>query len=148
MTWKKYNSFFFKCQFRSTQFCRFFDVFNCDFTRIIMRFLFWNFFIFIVNKFKKDFKNFFILQDVRASLRHNCWMMTLSIKSFSSFSKVFSFIFWILTYEVSTFSANVNLSVFVTLRMKIDFKLIIATIIFLNLFCNVKRHISSFTSFL
>ena len=148
MTWKKYNNFFFKCQSCSTQLYRFFDIFNCDFTWIIIKFLLWNFFIFVVNKFEKNFKNFFTSQNVRASLYCNCWMTTLSIKSFSSFSKIFFFVFWILIYKVSTFSANVNLSVFMTLRVKIDFKFIITIIMFFNLFCSVKKHISSFISFL
>ena len=147
MTWKKYNNLCFKCQFRSTQFCCFFDVFNCDFTRIIIKFLFWSFSIFIVNRFEKNFKNFFISQDVRASLRRNCWMTILLIKLFLFSSKVFFFVFWISTYEISMFSTNIDSNVFVTLRIKIDLKFTIAMMMFFNLFCNVRKHISLFTSF-
>ena len=144
MTWKKYSNFFFTCHFRLTQSLRFYNNCNCDFTRLTTKFLFWNLFIFTVRRLNENFKNFFILQAVLASLRRNYWMTTLSIKSFSSFSKIFFSIFSILTRKVLTLFVIDDLNVFVTLRVIIDVKFTTAIIMFFNLFCSVKKHISSF----
>ena len=144
MTWKKYSNLFFICHFRSTQSLRFYDDCNYDLTRLTTKSLFWSFSIFAVRKLNENFKNFFISQTVLASLRRNYWMTTLSIKFFSFSSKVFFSIFSTSIRKVSTFFVIDDLSVFMTLRVMIDVKFTIVMMIFFNLFCSVKKHISSF----
>ena len=144
MTWKKYSNFFFTCHSRSTQLLRFCDDCNCDLTRLTTRSLFWNFFIFAVRKLNENFKNFFISQAAFALLRRNYWIMTLSIKFFLSSSKISFSVFSTSIREVLTLFVIDDLSVFVTLRVMIDVKFTTATMMFFSLFCNVKKHISSF----